>query len=400
MRQYVCAFRGCRDNYQIPVALAEAGMLDQFITDVYAKNYLKKISTLCPTKVREKIRFRCDDRIPHSRIRALLGTSALEHTRNALGFPSAKTFSMLDPVFSAEASKRAKLNRSHLLLYEPYANTAFRDSYSHSVRRILFHFHPHPSAEKLLLARDVEQFPVATESFKEEVAHYSSPTVGDRFHDCWKYADLILSASSFTRTTLIQAGADPEKCKVIPYGVTLPNIFKHQKQPNFRALFVGSGVQRKGLHHLIMAWQKAVLPKGSVLTLVCRKLNPEIESLISGVSDIELLKGVSASELSSLYQNSSVFVMPSIVEGFGQVFLESLSYGCPVLGTVNTCLPDLGSERDGIFITQVSNLDEMVACLEDFSKRLPEDLNLRERARACAAKFTWQRFRSSLITYL
>jgi glycosyltransferase involved in cell wall biosynthesis len=48
-----------------------------------------------------------------------------------------------------------------------------------------------------------------------------------------------------------------------------------------------------------------------------------------------------------------------LIEGFGQVFLEALSYGCPVLSTVNTCLPDLGGESDGIFLTEVGNLDQL-----------------------------------------
>ena len=35
MSHYVCAFRGRRDNYQVPLTLAEAGQLDRFITDAY-----------------------------------------------------------------------------------------------------------------------------------------------------------------------------------------------------------------------------------------------------------------------------------------------------------------------------------------------------------------------------
>src|SRR5437870_220784 len=33
MAKFVCAFRGRRDSYQVPLALAEGDLLDQFITD-------------------------------------------------------------------------------------------------------------------------------------------------------------------------------------------------------------------------------------------------------------------------------------------------------------------------------------------------------------------------------
>jgi hypothetical protein len=42
MSQYICAFRGRRDNYQVPLALAEKGLLKQIITDFYAVNSLQK----------------------------------------------------------------------------------------------------------------------------------------------------------------------------------------------------------------------------------------------------------------------------------------------------------------------------------------------------------------------
>ena len=42
--------------------------------------------------------------------------------------------------------------------------------------------------------------------------------------------------------------------------------------------------------------------------------------------------------------------MPSLVEGFGQVYLEALAEGTPILGTKNTALPDLGGEEDGVFL--------------------------------------------------
>jgi glycosyltransferase involved in cell wall biosynthesis len=92
--------------------------------------------------------------------------------------------------------------------------------------------------------------------------------------------------------------------------------------------------------------------------------------------------------------------MPSLVEGFGQVFLESLSYGCPVLGTMNTCLPDLGQEKDGIFLTEIGNIDKLIYQLEFLAEKLPSNHKIRDDARSCAQRFPWQNFRHKLLNFL
>ena len=79
--------------------------------------------------------------------------------------------------------------------------------------------------------------------------------------------------------------------------------------------------------------------------------------------------------------------MPSLVEGFGQVYLEALAQGCPVLGTSNTGLPDLGDEVDGIFVTPPGRVEELRAQLEHLARTLPTRRGLRSAARLCASRF-------------
>ena len=400
MQKYVCAFRGRRDNYQVPLALAEYNLLDQFITEFYATELIQKLTPLLPKKWSQKAIFRCEPQIPTHKVKCLWGTTLVEHTRHRLGFSPAATFAQLDQNFSKEAISRAKLTKSNLLLYTPYAWEAFVSAYSHDPKKVLFQFHPHADVERRILTQDIAHYPLVQSSYQEEIGQNLSPQLQARVKDCWKYADLILCASSFTRTTLLEAGADPNICKVIPYGIYLPNQSTISSSTTFKALFVGSGSQRKGLHHLLLAWQRASLPPESQLTLVCRVLDPGIDRLIKQTPNVTLLRGVNAETLYDLYATNSLFVMPSLIEGFGQVFLEALSYGCPVLGTINTCLPDLGTESDGIFLTEVGNLDQLVARLEYLAVMLPQNPLLRKQAYLSAAKFSWHQFRSSLSSYL
>jgi len=64
-----------------------------------------------------------------------------------------------------------------------------------------------------------------------------------------RHADLILCASAFTRRSLLEAGADERRCRIVPYGIDLPPAPPPAPAGDaFRAVFVGSGGQRKGLH--------------------------------------------------------------------------------------------------------------------------------------------------------
>jgi glycosyltransferase involved in cell wall biosynthesis len=399
VNQYICTFRGRRDNYQIPVALAEAEILDEFITDFYASKFLKTLGKLLPQWWQQKINLRLHPNLPSDRIRCLWGTTVLENFRHILGFSRAATFDRFDRIFSRKAAARARSTKSHLLMYTPYAWEAFQTNYTHKPRKVLFQFHPHADTEFQLLTEDVQRFPCVQASYLEETLKYQKQSQA-RVRDCWQYADLILCASSFTKSTLLAAGADSNLCHVIPYGVDLP-ILPIQPQPEgFRALFVGSGIQRKGLHHLLYAWQQAQLPEDSLLTIVCRSIDSGIRELLTRTKSVRLISGVDLEELNQLYATSSLFVMPSLVEGFGQVFLEALSHGCPILGTANTCLPDLGGEREGIFLTEVGNIEQLAAKLEQLATTLPDQSELRQHARSLAARFSWKQFRAQLIALL
>jgi glycosyltransferase involved in cell wall biosynthesis len=396
MSQYVCAFRGRRDNYQVPLALAEAGLLDQFITDFYSSKSLRLLVPFLPLEWQRKIDFRICPDIPHDRVKCLWASTLKEHVRHTMGWSAAKTYAAIDPIFSQHAAERASLTRSNLFLYTPYAWEAFQKDYSHSPHRILFQFHPHAETEEVILKKDFHEFPQVEKSYREEIGRELPPSAKKRERECWQYADLTLCASSFTRSTLIHAGADSKRCQVLPYGVDLPIISNQAIPDNFQILFVGSGIQRKGLHHLLSAWQRAKLPSTSKFILVCRTIDPGIRAMVDNTPSIQLLQGVDAPTLGKLYESSSLFVMPSLVEGFGQVFLEALSYGCPVLGTVNTCLPDLGDEADGIFLVNVGDLNHLVNRLEHLATWIPSNPHIRQKARGCAEKFSWQTFRQSL----
>ena len=71
-----------------------------------------------------------------------------------------------------------------------------------------------------------------------------------------------------------------------------------------------------------------------------------------------------------------------------------------MLGTANSCLPDLGGEPDGIFLVTPGDVDQLSNSLERLCRVLPGNQNIRRAARACARRFTWPAFRKTLLLAL
>jgi glycosyltransferase involved in cell wall biosynthesis len=398
MNRFVTAFAGRRDSYQVPLALAEAGLLDRFITDFYLPGAFAGLAAR-KGGVAGKMALRRCPQLPDERVHSQWTTAIFDALAGRLGLPARRRWAIEDRRLSRAAARRAAQAGSHLLLYKPYAWKAFTASYAHRPLKVLFHFHPHPQLEAEILAADAAAFPPPFGAWTsldgglpEEVS------AGWRPHDSWRHADLILCASSFTRSSLVHAGADFEKCRIIPYGIE--NVAASETSPApgaFDVLYVGAGRQRKGLHHLLMAWARADLPAEARLTLVCRDLDPQMRPLIDRAGPaVKLREGVGADELAALYARSHLFVLPSLVEGFGYVCLEALARGCPVAGTRHTSVADLGGESDGLFLVAPGAPGELSAFLKNMSSRRDDLLALRDAAKKCARRFTWERFRGKL----
>ena len=112
-------------------------------------------------------------------------------------------------------------------------------------------------------------------------------------------------------------------------------------------LFVGSVEPRKNLVRLIQAFDKLKskfqIPHQLVLAGGKGWQNEAIfeTASASDYKDSIVFTGfVSSKEKSTLYENASVFVFPSVYEGFGIPPLEAMQWGCPVVCSNAASLPE------------------------------------------------------------
>jgi glycosyltransferase involved in cell wall biosynthesis len=120
-------------------------------------------------------------------------------------------------------------------------------------------------------------------------------------------------------------------------------------------LFVGSLIPRKAIHLLIDAFSEVIKqhPRARLMIVGDGPQGGELEKKIQekGLNGFVSLEGrKSQAELRYYYSAADLFVLPSLMESFGLVFIEAMLCGCPVLGTAEALKEILPSDANGFYI--------------------------------------------------
>ena len=400
-RKFVCGFYGARDNYEVPVALAEAGLLEVVLTDFYGRGGFLARSGLARA-VREH------EKLPAEKVHASLALVLARKVCGRLFTDPEQRNLWPDQLLSNQIAREAVRRNAHIVTYEPYAVPRPTGGFSDGRKQVVFYYHPHVDTEDAIYRADQKKYP----QFYGDERVTESPW-RRRTADAWRQADLVLCASSFTKQSLVAAGMEEGRIVVVPYGVGKRHaadgirqevgerqtadgrrhVASGQRQGLLRLLFVGRGPLRKGLHHLLMAWNAANKRPGDLLTIVCAARPLEMQRLVEGRDDVRWFDSLSGDELAQLYRESDALVVPSLCEGFGHVYLEAMGHGCAVVGTRNSALPDIGDEKQGVFTVGLGDVDGLARLISDASSDPSMFRNVSEAAKRRASEFTWEGFR-------
>lgn len=392
--QIVTAAAGRRDDYQVPIALATVDLLACHVTDVYAPDVLEPLLGRLGSHGRRILR-RHSPLLPSRLVHCSGRLAARKAAATFISALSGPLQGDQDPI-SWSALRQARRHHAALLLYAGYAYRAFTAEPRSARKRGLIQYHPHIRDSAAILRADAERYPFIRRALEELRCDEQDQTNITEL----EIADVVICNSSFTAATCRSLGIDPDKFKVIPYGIDpVPISFRSaERSSQCQFIFVGSGIQRKGLHHLLLAWRQANLTH-SQLTIVSRQIDPEIRSAIDPGEGVLWLDSVSNQELDQLYRQSDVFVLPSLIEGFGYVFLEAMARGCFCIGTANTGLPDIGDDQCRRLIPAGEPRDLAESLRDAEAAWAGNELDQKYIALKGAAR-DWTSFRSDLLQSL
>ncbi len=219
-------------------------------------------------------------------------------------------------------------------------------------------------------------------------------------------ADRVIAVSENTKSDLMEYfEVDGSTIEVIHNGVD--ETFRHKlsemdldrwlRQLGIRRpylLFVGNPKPHKNLDRVIQAYARAVELADFDAPLVCVgdrtaaqfKLRQRAEQL--GIADrLYLLGHVAQEALPALYQGATLFLYPTLYEGFGLPVVEAMASGTPVLTSNTSALKEVaGGHAHLVDPLDCERMAKAIARLvtdDDYREKLAE------KGMARAADFRW-----------
>jgi len=149
----------------------------------------------------------------------------------------------------------------------------------------------------------------------------------------------------------------PDRVWFVPNGVG-PEFFQARFfSPGIatKLLFVGTWIDHKGIYYLAEAFEKVLRVIPEVRLTIAGCLDPE-ENVRrcftpSAQAALDVWPFIARPEISSLYAEHEIFVLPSLMEGMPLVVLEAMASGMPVITTESSGMTDLIEDsHDGLFV--------------------------------------------------
>ena len=408
-RKAVLVHAGARDSYQVALALSEAGLLQHLVTDLFwpaDRGWAHRLDRHVPAALSSLLRRRSERALPSNQVKMCVAEGLrdllLDRWPGTSSELRRRSHRASDAKLGREAGRLARRSDAGLLSYSYYGYDAITE---YGRAAMLFQVHPHPSTVRSLLRQELHDHPDCAASLEQEW-ELALPE-DDYLHlvEETRLASSFLAASNFTRRSLIENGATAP-IAVVPYGVDLerfhPGLEAKPETGPLQLLFVGRINQRKGIKYLLEALQ-AFTPE-EVQLVVCGRVVDALELFRDLSSKVEVRPNVGAEDLVAAYQSAHLFCFPSIAEGFGQVLLEALACGLPILSTTHTAAPDLIDDGVEGFVVEPRRPDLLVEKIR-WAIDHRSDLNrMGVAARKRAEHFTWTRFRRGVAeavkTYL
>ena len=233
-----------------------------------------------------------------------------------------------------------------------------------------------------------------------ETMQFPAPTAraADQLSREIEMADELIVLSSFQLRTFEEEEVTPKRHHVLPLGVDV-DLFRPTnriRRGPFTIGFVGQITQRKGISYLMTAFE-ALRPRGVRLLMVGNPVGPRDAWIREGV---EHHPAVARKNLPDFYAQMDVFVLPSLIEGFGLTALEAMASGVPVILSENTFGSDIVTDGHDGFVVPIRSAEAIVERVRALSSDRSMWATMSANGRGTSEKYTWRAFGMRLLGLL
>ncbi len=193
-------------------------------------------------------------------------------------------------------------------------------------------------------------------------------------------ANIILTPSENTKRDVVREwGIETEKVKVLQPGLCshityhmshiidrkIYDVKRKYNLPEKYILYLGTIEPRKNILGIIQAYKKSsLLGEGYMLIIAGASgwKNEEIFKAIENTAGVKYIGYVDDEDKTILYKNSSLFVFPSLFEGFGLPVLEALACDTPVITSDRSSLSEIFG--DFVYLANPNNIIEIGSAMK------------------------------------
>ena len=227
-----------------------------------------------------------------------------------------------------------------------------------------------------------------------------------------KKVDGILTDSKASKKDIVKIVGFPEEKVDVAYlaageefkkigneKLEVSSLRKKYNLPEKFALYVGDVTWNKNLPRLMKAVQKVDVPLVMVgKSLVSKDFDHsnkwnsdlvEVQTLAEQNKNVHMLGFVSTEDLVVLYNLATVFVFPSVYEGFGLPIVEAMQCGSPVIIAREGCMPEVGG--DAVVYFDGYNTDSLADAIQQVYSSEKIQKELAEKSLKQAEKFNWKK---------
>lgn len=214
-----------------------------------------------------------------------------------------------------------------------------------------------------------------------------------------KHYKRLLTVSNYSKNKIVQVlGFKETDIFIVPNGVS--KIFREESTFNDKIskkylLCVSTIEPRKNLTFLIDVFDQLSLERNDLDLIICGRKGWGFNDLIHRVSkspnanNIYIIHDANDKKLAKLYAGATLFVFPSLEEGFGIPILEAMSQGKVVIASDNSAISEVVGKA-GILVQDY--------CPNHWSKTIIKILadkseleRIKKLAKYRAAEFTWKK---------
>lgn len=221
-----------------------------------------------------------------------------------------------------------------------------------------------------------------------------------------KRANAVITYSNATKNDLIdRLGVNEDKIIVIPLAVDerfmqakddqIEEIRRKYKIPQTYILTLSTLEPRKNIRRLFEAFAKLKKDKSIEHKLVIAGQkgwgNKDFFSKLVelGINDDVIITGfIEEEDLPAIYSGASIFVYPSLYEGFGLPPLEAMACGTPVICSNTSSLPEVVG--DAAWQVDPTDTEDIAKAMAKIIEDKSLALDLRTKGLKQAKKFDWK----------